>query len=200
MSGFTRVRWNSDFFFANVDHLIIQRNFNPEIGFIPRPNIEKTNFEFTIKPRPRSDVIKQLVIRAIEDYIVNSESGLVETKRSVVSFRMGFESNDCIVVNLQKTFERLFEEFRIRPEIGIPPDDYRVRRLLIQYYGAPGRPFSGPKRPTLCTGQPLFRFDRRWGFFDGDSTEFRANPSIKLSDKLSIDTGLCFPIFFDATG
>ncbi len=177
-SAFGRILWNSDFLLAGGEYLLVQRNFNPEIGFVPRPDQRKTTLQFGVKPRPESDLIRQWVLRTRMDYTQNQDGKQESMQYHVFTSEMFFEAGDRLMVDLHQRFERLFEPFAIRPDIIIPIGTYRGGDILVLVDAAPQRKIAG---------REILRFEYRWEFFDGRKIELRFEPQIKVSEALSFD-------------
>lgn len=178
-AGRARMLWDSDFLLAEIDHLNIGSNYNAEVGWVPRPDQQKTSLAFGIKPRPDSRIVRQLVFRTRMDYIANRQN-IVESKTfHLFTLEAFFQSGDHIEIDFHREFERLFRPFRLR-NLLIPPGDYRVRELRVEYTASPARKIAG---------SPILRFVRENGFWGGHHTELRLNPDIKLSENLLIGIG-----------
>ena len=179
-AGFGRVLWNSDSLLLGAEYLVVQRNFNPEIGFVPRRDQRKTTLQFGLKPRPESDLIRQWVLRTRMDYTQNQDGKQESMQYHIFTSEMFFEAGDRLMVDLHQRFERLFQPFRIRPDITIPTGTYRGGDILVLVDGAPQRKIAG---------REILRFEYRWGFFEGSKIELRLEPQIKVSEALSFDVG-----------
>ena len=177
-SAFGRILWDSDFLLLAAEHLLVQRNFNAELGFVPRRDQRKTSLQAGIRPRPDSGLIRQFVFRSRLDLTQNQEGKQESLNYHFLTFESHFQSGDRIVVDAHRNSERLFELFDIRPgEISIPVGTYRGWNVLVSWGGAPQRRVAGG----------LLRYRYEWGFFGGRRIELRIEPQIKLSDALSVD-------------
>ncbi|MDA2933243.1 carbohydrate binding family 9 domain-containing protein [Acidobacteria bacterium AH-259-D05] len=177
-SAFGRVVWDSDFLLWGAEYLLVQRNFNPEIGFIPRRDQRKTSLQFGVRPRPESDLIRQWIIRARMDFTQNQDGKQESMQYHFFTVETLFETGDRIMIDFHRNFERLFKPFAIRPDITIPTGTYRSSDFLLIMDGAPHRSFAGSE---------MIRFSYQWGFFDGTFLELIVQPQIKLSEAFSVD-------------
>ncbi len=177
-AAFGRILWNSDFLLAGADHLLVQRNFNPEIGFVPRRDQRRTTLQLGVRPRPESDLIRQWVFRTRLDYTENQEGKQESMTYHFFTSETHFESGDRIQLDFHRTFERLFKPFPIRPDIEIPTGSYRGWNVLLVVDGAPQRKIAG---------RELLRFRYEWGFFDGRRIELTIQPQVKVSEALSFE-------------
>jgi hypothetical protein len=177
-SAFGRILWDSDFLLAGGEYLLVQRHFNPEIGFVPRRDQRKTRLQFGVKPRPDSDLVRQFVFRTQLEYIQNQDGKQETMSYHFITLETFFESGDRFFIDFHRNFERLFEPFPIRPDIIIPVGTYRSWDVLIQVDGAAQRRVAGVQ---------ILRFRYEKGFFGGSRVELRIEPQIKLSEALSFD-------------
>ncbi len=170
-----KIAWETDFLSTSAEHTIVGRNFNAEMGFVPRKDMNNTLFEFEISPRPQSEWIRQFDLGAELRYITNQDD-VLETREQEVQFGVAFESGDVVVFSYTKILEFLVEGFRLRGRIPVPPGSYRSHNFQLQF-----RPFRGRK----VSG--FFQFQREVDFWDGERTTLNLNPSIKWSKNLSFD-------------
>ncbi len=178
-AAFGRIGWDSDFVLLGAEHLLVQRNFNAELGFVPRRDQRMTTVQAGIRPRPDSSLIRQLVFRTRLELTQNQEGKQESLTYHYFTFENLFQSGDRVVADFHRRFERLFEPFDIRPgEISIPVGTYTGWDAVFYWDAAPQRRIAGPG---------LLRYRYEWGFFGGRRTELRIQPQFKISDALSVD-------------
>ena len=169
-----RIAWDTDLISASADHMIIGRNFNAEMGFVPRTDMKKSTLNFQLSPRPGMEAVRQLDFTANVHYITSQEN-VVETREQEVAFRVNLESGDRMRFGYTRTFENLDQGFRLRGLIPVPAGAYDGGRWSINVNAYRARRFSG-----------WFQFQREH-FWDGDRTTFNLNPQIRLTDSLSFN-------------
>ena len=114
--------YGADRYGLQVDHLVVEDNFLPEVGFLRRDNFRRTYLSGRFSPRPRSiESVRQFSLEASIDYILTADVNHLETRQNIVAFQTEFESSD------QLTF--------------IATDNYE---LLVQPFTPPGSDFSIP--------------------------------------------------------
>ena len=177
-SAFGRILWDSDFLLAGGEYLLVQRNFSPEIGFVPRNDQRKTVLQFGVRPRPDSDLVRKFVFRTRMDFTQNQDGKQESIQYHYLTWETFFESGDRFFIDFHRSSERLFEPFAIRPDIIIPIGTYRNWDVLVQVDGAAQRKIAGVE---------IIRFRYVKGFFGGRRVELRVEPQIKLSEALSFD-------------
>jgi len=170
------ISWESDRIEFSLEHVSIQENFNPEMGFVPRDDIKRNVAEFDYQPRPHIDWIRQLEFGAAFEYITNQE-GELETRVVEAEWGADFESGDTVNLQFTRTFERLSEPFRIRGGGTVPAGSYPFNEYQFMYRSFRGRTVSG--NLTFAKGD----------FFNGSRTRLEISPQIKPSQNLSFEPG-----------
>ena len=119
------VEWNDRFMNLKAEHLSIQDNFNPEVGFVPRRGIRKSTGEVTLRPRPGEAIpwIREFRPSAAVEYLTDQEN-VLQTRRVDQNVSIGFEDSSNFWFTRRKRFERLDEPFEIRPGQFIPAGGY----------------------------------------------------------------------------
>ena len=182
-TGYGRVFWDSDFLILGGEHLVVQRNFQSDVGWVPRRDQKRTSLQFGVRPRPaNSDLIRQWVVRTRLDFTQNQAGKQESMTYHYFTLEGVFQSGDHFVFDFHRSFERLFEPFEIRPEITIPVGSYCTWDGVFNFNGAPHRRISGQ----------LFRYRYERGFFAGDRHDLRIQPQIALNDTLSLNVGYAF--------
>ena len=170
-----QISWQTDLLTANAEHMIIGRNFNAEMGFVPRADMNQSLLDFQVNPRPGSEWIRRFEIGANLRYLTNQDE-ILETREQALSFGLALESGDSLQFSYAKVFEFLEDGFLLRERIPVPPGPYRSHRFQAQVISYSGRRVSG-----------FFQFQRENDFWDGERTTLNLNPSIKWSQNLSFD-------------
>ena len=82
-----RFQYGGDRYGLEFEHLVVEENFNPEIGFTRRENLEQSLGKVRFSPRPRSiEAIRKFTFETGVDYIENG-SGCLSPGRSNFSSR-----------------------------------------------------------------------------------------------------------------
>ena len=174
--------YEGDLYGLLVDHLLVGRNFNPEVGFMRRRDFRRSNVYGQFSPRPRSiEAVRQFTWGAGLDYIENG-AGQVETRILQGQFRTDFENSDTLSADVQQDYEFLIEPFDITDDVTIPVGGYEFRDFQVSYRMGPQRRLAGSL--SLQHGE----------FFDGDITavgysrgrievsrQFAVEPSVSLN-------------------
>ena len=153
----------------------VQENFNPQVGFVRRKNIRQTGGAIRFMPRPGVLGIRKLIFKPIDMDYTTDISGRVESidyEGRPLGFMM--QSGEFFEFNLQRTFERLNEDFHIFQDYVIPKGDYWFNHTEIQFETNQRRMLSGA-------------FFINWGeFYNGRRTVFAMESLAKLSSHFSV--------------
>ncbi len=168
--------YDADLFGLQAEHLLVGRNFNPEVGFLRRLDFRRTFVAGHYRPRPRGiEAIRQFTFGGSVDYIENGRRDL-ETRGIGGKFITEFENSDRITVDLLRSYELLVEPFRIASNVAIPIGGYEFQDVFLSY-------FMGQQRSVSGTA-----FVQQGTFFGGDLTGFGYRQGrIGLTPQMSIE-------------
>jgi hypothetical protein len=173
-AGRGRTTWDSDLVYLEATHLIVQRDFNPEMGWLPRRDMRKSQGRFDFKPRPRSRTVRQLFFRSGVDYFTN-QSGELESRNQDFTFESLFQSGDRIFVRYSHLFDRIHTPFDIQGKVTVAPGSYAWESAWFRFTPSPNRKLSGD-----------ISLRRQWGFYGGQNTEVTWTPLWKATKNLSL--------------
>ena len=179
----TRLDYGGDRYGFELDHLVVEENFTPEVGFLRRANFRRTSVSARFSPRPRSlESVRQFVLEASLDYFVTADAGLLETRQQQVAFQTELENSDQLGVRLSDSFELLLRPFSPSGAgAAIPAGGYDFTDVRLTYALGPQRPLSG--RVEVATG----------GYFDGRITSVDLSRGrVDLSPRLSVEPSFAF--------
>lgn len=153
----------------------IQPNYNPEVGFLNRPDDRPTYLDLNLTPRPRIRGVRELSFEAWIDHNPDTH-GILQTQEWQVTFRALFNNGAYTDEDLVDAFyQRLSEPFNIYKNIYIPAGSYRFLRHQVACGSAEDRRLT-------------FSVRERWGgFYTGNLNEltvrsqYRPNPRLSLS-------------------
>ena len=129
---------------VNLAHLVIEDNFNPEIGFVRRDNIRRTTASGRFSPRPSSiDWVRRFSLSAGLDYTQSADDRVLETRQQDVAFEVQLENSDRFTVSATDRYELLRQPFTIAPGVTVPVGGYGFRSILVGYAFGQQRPVSG---------------------------------------------------------
>ena len=129
--------YDADLFGLQAEHLLVGRNFNPEVGFLRRLDFRRTFVAGHYRPRPRGiEAIRQFTFGGSVDYIENGRRDL-ETRGIGGKFITEFENSDRITVDLLRSYELLVEPFQIASNVAIPIGGYEFQDVFLSYIHGP---------------------------------------------------------------
>ena len=161
--------WNTSAFVKQVGE-----DFNPEVGFVRRRAMRQAYATVGVHPRPALSWIQE-VNPYVEGSVITDLDGKLETQELAAGMVADFLDGGRASVEVQRTFERLFDPFTVLPEATIPAGDYTFTNVGLQANSNSGRPFSG--RLSLSGG----------GFFNGTRRSVRTSLLWRANYHLSLD-------------
>ncbi len=139
--------WDNDRFQGQVMWREIQENFDPAIGFVQRSNVRMLRLGASFNPRPKpSSGIQQMFHDAFYTRFTRLDNGLLETEKfyfTLVDWHLMSGDSLHSLMDLNPTYERLFEPFEISPGVVLPPGEYRFTPMRIFFTSAQKRPLQG---------------------------------------------------------
>jgi hypothetical protein len=170
----------SDLIGIQVEKLVVEENFDPQIGFVPRDDMDRYFGQFRFSPRPRSwKSVRKLNWTTSYDYITDNE-GTLETRIGDFALLVNLENGDDVEIGYTRNYEFLPEEFEISEGIVLPIGAYDFHGTRFRWKLGPQRRISGNANFSSGT------------FFNGEriSTGYRGR--IELTSQFSIEPGLEF--------
>ena len=165
-----------------LERLVIEENFNPEIGFVRRPDMRRSFASARFSPRPRSiAAIRKLSWEGSVNSIENN-AGVLETREAQAQFGIEFENADQFSLGVTDTFEFLDRPFLITPGVTIPVGGYDFQDVSVSYTLGQRRRLQGNVSVQHGT------------FFSGEKTtvglsrgRFTVTPQISVQPGLSLN-------------
>ena len=178
-----RFDYGADRYGLEVDHLLVEGNFRPEVGFLRRRNFRRTSLSGRFSPRPRFiQSVRQFVLEASHDYFLTADTGFLETRQNQIAFQTELENSDQFGVRLSDSYELLQTSFfPSGGDVAIPAGGYGFADVRLTYALGPQRLLNG--RVEAATG----------GYFDGEITSVDLNRGrVDLSSRLSVEPSASF--------
>ena len=166
-----------------VNHLLVEDNFVPEVGFLRRDNFRRTYVQGRFSPRPQSfDTIRQFRVEGSVDYILLANSNLLETRQNQLRFQTERENSDQFGLTLNDNYELLLTPFTPGPGVTIPVGGHNFNDVELSYQLGRQRRVNG--QVSLLRG----------GYFTGNITTvgFRQGriavlPQMSIEPSISIN-------------
>ena len=183
MSYQGKFEYAADRYGFQVDHLLVEDNFLPEVGFLRRDNFRRTYTSGRFSPRPQSIAsVRQFSLEGSIDYILTADENHLETRQNVVAFQTEFESSDQLTFTATDNYELLVEPFTPPgSDFSIPVGGYSFADAQISYSIGQQRRING----TVAV--------KRGAFFDGDLTTVQLRQGrIAVLPQMSVEPTVSF--------
>jgi hypothetical protein len=168
-------RYTSDRYGLEGFRQKVGKAFNPEVGYVQRSDIERTDVIARFSPRLRSTPGLRKIGGTVEmDRFVNSR-GIEETRVSTADFRIDFDSSDAFTATARQDREFLQVPFRIARGVVIPVGQYDFLDAMLRYTIGPQRMASG--QVTLTSG----------AFYSGHRQQIDYSGRIKVTNQLGFE-------------
>ncbi len=139
-----RFDYAGDVYGLQVEHLVVEDNFIPEVGFLRRDDFRRSYGRVRYSPRPRSIAsIRQFRLEASQDYIEAAGTGVVETRQSQVAFSTELENSDRFGISVAENYEFLHRNFEPAQGVRFGPGAYRFRDVELSYDPGAQRRLNG---------------------------------------------------------
>jgi hypothetical protein len=135
--------YQGDRYGAQLEHLVVGDNFNPEAGFVRRDDIRRSFGQLRFSPRPKSiRAVRKFSWTGSMAYVANG-SGHLETREATGEFAIEFQNSDRLSVTLTDTYEFLPRLFAIAPGVTLPTGGYQFDNVHVQMNLGQRRKTSG---------------------------------------------------------
>ncbi len=178
-----RVDFAPDRYGVRVEHLKVGANFNPELGFVRRPDSERTfgSVRFSPRPKKRFTGIRQFTYEGSIEYIENG-SGQLETRLQTAGFSAERQNSDVFSVEGVADHELLLRPFNVSG-VTIPEGRYDFNSGTVSYQLGQQRRMSGTF--SLQRGQYYDGTITAFGFSTGRLSilkQWSLEPSVSIND------------------
>ena len=178
-----KFEYAADRYGLQLDHLLVEDNFLPEVGFLRRDNFRRSYLAGRFSPRPQSmESVRQFSLEASIDYIVTADRGHLETRQNMLLFQTEFESSDRLTVTATDNYELLVEPFTPPgADFSIPVGGYGFADFQVAY---------GIGQQRRVNGQVTVR---RGAYFGGDLTSVELSQGrIGVLPRMSVEPVVSF--------
>ena len=135
----------NDFIEYDLSYTNLQDDFSPGIGFLKRRNFKQFSTELQINPRPKFiPWINRAEVKPIDIdlYFTENTNELESAEYEWRPIGFSTQSGDFMEFNIQRSFERLDEDFKIRENNLIKNGEYWFTHYEIQFESYKGRKIS----------------------------------------------------------
>ncbi len=174
--------YNADKFGVQAERLEVEKNFNPEIGFVRRLDMRRNYGMLRYSPRPKSiPHVRRLSFQGSLNYTTNTTNRL-DTRQVVAQMQTEFTNSDLAIVSFTPQFERLVAPFAIATGVRIPVGGYDYHTTHLEYQGGQQRRYSG----TILfeTGTFYSGTKRSFGV---SAARIQVTPQMSLEPSMQVD-------------
>jgi uncharacterized protein DUF5916/cellulose/xylan binding protein with CBM9 domain len=173
-AGRAKYNWFTDKYELFAEHLYVGPDFQHDVGFVRRSDIQRSNAAAIWQPRPGVLDIRNLVFRAELVYLTDTGRRL-QGREQIVQATSRWQSDDALRFNSTDTLDVLDRPFEIAPGIVLPVGPYNFRDNFVEAEGGGKRLLSG--RLRYGGGE----------FYSGHRQYARIAPAWKPADVLSLE-------------
>ena len=174
-----RFEWNADRYGFEADHVTTEENFLPEIGFVPRPNIDRNQVRARFSPRPERDflrAVRKFTWIANLERVNTSSTGAFETQQLEARAETEFQNGDQLSFEFRNNREDVVTPFEVAGDLEVPVGSYHFNDFQIRYQMGLQRKVSGS-----------LGF-QHGGFYGGTRTEYQFSQGrIEINRHLSLE-------------
>jgi hypothetical protein len=168
--------YNANLFGVQVERLVVEPNFLPEIGFVRRTDMRRNFGQARYSPRPTSiHNLRRITTQASLNYVTNNQNRL-DTREGVGLLQFELTNSDVASVTYTDNFDRLVRPFAIATGVTIPIGAYTFHTTRIGYIAGQQRRVSGE---VVFEAGP---------FYNGNRTSIAVNSArIQVTPQLSVE-------------
>jgi hypothetical protein len=168
---FLNTRWQTYAEFTNID-----KNFNDEVGFIPRTGIRTTKLHLERNPRPGGLIrVMEPMINII--YTTDQQNRLL-TRRIHHMLGTRFQNGTYLNVWWNRWLDRLDQPFAIQSDVTIPVGVYRFNEFMFMYSSNPARRFYQRVQFSPQT------------FYDGTRKDYDLTLGVRAASRAAVEYSL----------
>lgn len=143
-SFMANLAYDSDLYGFNSGYLVVENNFNPEIGFKRRNNFEQFAGGARYSPRPASiEWIRRFNLEANTESYWSATTDDLESRQHGLSFSTEFENSDIFSISISDELEMLTRPFRIANGVILQPGKYDFTSYQASHNFGAQRKVSG---------------------------------------------------------
>lgn len=168
------VTYNSNLVQAEALRAVVQRNFNPEVGFVERTDLVTNFVDLTLSPRPKTGSVREYNFEGFFRYEPDTHE-VLQTQEWQTTFRALFHNGSYTDDDLYDNFiQRLNTPFNIFGNVFIPAGLYHFDRHQFTWGSNTSKPF-------------VYSFFERFGtYYNGTLNELRLKGTYHPNAHLSL--------------
>ena len=161
-----------------LSHLFIDKNFDPQVGFVLRRDIRQSTVAFRVSPQPNGKFLRRTDIRQNFRHILNRDGDLRDWSYGI-SFNNELAGGDFVNLGYSHIFTRLAEQdtFDLRGNLQILPGDFHDNEVNASFQSSRKRKFTATaniRRREFFSGD-LFNWGGGFGYAPNAHVSFSLN-------------------------
>jgi hypothetical protein len=176
--GFS-AQYPNDRFDAQMAIREVQENFQPNLGFVQRDNIRMLRLAGSYNPRPKKFLnVQQMFHDVYYTRFTRLDNDQVESWDlyiTMLDWHLNSGDNLHAILDVNPTYERLFEPFEISPGVMLQPGEYRFTRFK-------SGPFATASKRRL-SGSVTIAYGNFWS---GKAEQITTSVTYKAPPRFSI--------------
>ena len=179
MSYRAQMEYGGDRYGVQLERLSIDRNFNPEVGFLRRADIRKNYAQLRFSPRPKKSKRVRKISSIAQFTYLEDSAGRLSTRIADGEVAVEFQNSDRLSVGLNEDYELIIRPFTLVPGARVPAGGYQFTTGRVGYNMGQQRRLSG----NVLVEQG--------SFYGGNRTAVTFNRSrINVTSQLSIEPNI----------
>ena len=168
--------YNADKYGVQIERLLADTNFNPDVGFLRRAAFRRDSAYLRFSPRPASlPAVRKFTWDTAFDYITDP-AGRLESRLGQAGYRTEFNNGDIVGVELASIYERIDTPFLLGSNVYVPVGEYSWPEVHVGYSFGSQRRASGSV--NLEVGS----------FYDGTRTSVNTGRGrVEITPQLSVE-------------
>ena len=160
------------------DRLVVEKHFNPEVGFVRRDNFRRSFARARFSPRTTGNpLVRKWTSEASLDYVTDNNNRL-ESRDLTGSFSTEFHSSDTASVDYSRLYEFIPAPFTISRGVRIPIGSYRFDNVHLAYSAGSQRKVAGALSADIGS------------FYDGDKSTVAFRGRVEITRQLGIEPNI----------
>jgi hypothetical protein len=174
----TQFNYGADRYGLTLDRIVVEPNFNPEVGFLRRQNFRKNTATGRFSPRPAANPwVRKFYYEGAFDYTTDNHN-VLETRTALAAYRMEFQNSDLLSFAYTNNYEFLPVPLVLADGVSVPVGRYHFGSLLTSYNPGQQHRISGSASAEVGS------------FYDGDKTTAAFRGRIALTTKLAVEPNI----------
>jgi hypothetical protein len=178
-----RFLYNADRWGIDTQRMGAGEDFNPEIGFLRRPEgFQTSRLHLRFSPRPKNIPGVRKVYYNVNLYEFTDAAGSkVESREQQGTFRVDFTSGDRTQVQFSRSYELIQDPFTLAKGVRVPVGGYAFDQLEGSFTFGPQRKISGTASAVVGSFYDGRITEASWKSRVEFSPQFYAEPTITLN-------------------